>query len=108
MKIGLTYGEAQDATKKGQLVRREEWKEKSEVLFERPADEVPLSAIMGIKSLPQQVKELIVSGRTAEEGTAMVVKFTSYLCKLDADGTVVNQWYAPTTDRIAKDWYVVE
>lgn len=101
----LTFGQAIEAAKEGKLISRAGWNGKGMYVFQRPADEILISAVVKIKSLPEAVKETF-RNKTFDEG--VTVKFTAYLCMKAADGSIVNGWLASQTDMLANDWGIIE
>lgn len=113
--MNLTFGEAIDLAKDGELIQRKGWNGKGMFVFIRPADELTVDFIVNkVKSLPQAVKNYY-QGKLDEinklENDTIVstdykVKFTEYFCMKAADDNIVNGWLANQTDMLANDWQV--
>lgn len=112
----LNFGQAIEALKEGGLVCRKGWNGKGMFIFMRPSDSLNYDFIINkVKSLPNTLKNhyngIVQSGvneETKENLLQTDVKFTSYLCMLAADGTIVNGWLASQTDMLAEDWCILE
>lgn len=104
----LTFGQALERLKAGQLVARAGWNGKGMFIFMRPEDTIPTGLISKIKSLPEEVKKWIDKNMDDKENQGesglVPIKFTAYLCMKAADGTIVNGWLASQTDMLAEDW----
>jgi len=105
----LTFGDALQLLKEGKLVQREGWNGKGMFIFMRPFDNINISVIPNIKSLPENVKKYLVEQFAHNEtnyasGNPIEVHFTEYLCMKDANGNIVNGWLASQTDILATDW----
>lgn len=105
----MTFGEAIEQVKLGNLITREGWNGKKMFVFMRPFDNIDVSFINNIKSLPQAVKDYYIAefagGQTHfESGNPIQVHFCEYLCMKDALGNIINGWLASQTDILAKDW----
>lgn len=104
-----TFSQALESIKTGRLVTRREWDSKGIFIFMRPEDRLPIDFVSKeIKSLPIDVKnyyaqDLKCKSENPEED---VVKFPSYLCMKEADGTIVHGWIASQTDMLADDWMI--
>ena len=111
----LTFGQALERLKAGQLVARAGWNGKGMFIFMRPADELETGFLIDkVKSLPQSVKDFFakivnsgINEETQEHLSKNAVKFSAYLCMKAADGTIVNGWLASQTDMLAEDWQEV-
>lgn len=110
--FGLTFGQAIEALKKGELLSRSGWNGKGMFIFQRPEDEINIRVVVEqVKSLPQKVKDYFDKQddrENAGEFGLAKIKFTSYFCMKAADGTIVNGWLASQTDMAAEDWCIVE
>lgn len=109
----LTFGQAVDLINKGELVCREGWNGKKMFIFKRPHDNIDISVVPNIKSLPQKVKDYFINefagGKTHfDSGNPIQIHFGEYLCMKDAQGNIVNGWLASQTDILADDWQVFE
>lgn len=109
--MSISFGQALEAVKNGQMVAREGWNGKGMFIFQRPEDSIGIDVVINnIKSLPQSVKDYYASKDSrqhpSEQGLDKV-KFTAYLCMKAADGTIVNGWLASQTDMLADDWIVL-
>lgn len=109
----LNFGQAIEAVKKGELVAREGWNGKGMFIFQRPFDNIDISIIPNIKSLPNKVKDYFVKnyahGTTHyESGSPIQVHFKEYLCMVDPLGNVINGWLASQTDLLEEDWIILE
>lgn len=100
----MNFGKAIEALKQGKPVTRQGWNGKGMFIFQRPEDNIPISNILNIKSLPQSVKSYYLGKVPADDTTVLHVKFTAYLCMKAADDTIVNGWLASQTDILAEDW----
>lgn len=109
MKSKLTFGEAVEAVKQGELISREGWNGKGMFVFQRPSDELTVGFILDkVKSLPESLKKSFknkVETNDLTEDTK--VKFTAYLCMYAADGSIVNGWMASQTDMLSNDWCIL-
>ena len=105
MQTNLNFGQALDAVKQGKLISREGWNGKGMFVFQRPADEIQISAIPNIKSLPQSVKDFVANISASQTS---VIPFTAYLCMKAADQSIVNGWLASQTDMLANDWCILD
>lgn len=112
----LTFGEALEAVKKGELIAREGWNGKNMFVFQRPKDSLSAEMIINVvKSLPQKVKDYYIgqfahtpAEEKAGKGPAQLsVVFHAYLCMKSADGSIINGWTATTTDMLAIDWKIL-
>lgn len=100
---GLTFGQAIEFIKLGQLVTRAGWNGRGMFIFQRPADTLEVDFIIEkVKSLPQSLKDYY----NRDNHSNHPVVFTSYLCMKAADGTIVNGWLASQTDMLADDWQI--
>lgn len=113
----ITFGQAIEALKEGKRVTREGWNGKGMFIFMRPEDELSVDFIVNkVKSLPQSVKDYYIpqfawnipEDESGEGPKDVKVKFTSYLCMLTADGTIVNGWLASQTDMLSEDWIILD
>ena len=96
----MTFGEALEAIKKGELVCREGWNGKGMFIFQRPEDCLSTDMVVNkVKSLPDAVKKWVASKYGDSETDK--IKFTAY------DDTIVNGWLASQTDMLATDWMIV-
>lgn len=93
----MNFGDAIQIVKEGGMVARSGWNGEGMFVFQRPADTLSKDFIPNVKSLPEQVKEVLID----EEKD---IEFTSYLCLFSADKKVVNGWLASQTDMLAEDW----
>lgn len=108
----LNFGQAIDLLKQGKLVQRAGWNGKQMFIFMRPEDDLPITIISSIKSLPDNVKKYLVQVQYNNEilyssDNTIKIKFTPYLCMKAADGSIVNGWLASQTDMTAEDWVEV-
>lgn len=102
----MTFGEALEAIKKGELVCREGWNGKGMFIFQRPEDCLSTDMVVNkVKSLPDAVKKWVANKYGDSETDK--IKFTAYLCMKAADDTIVNGWLASQTDMLATDWMIV-
>ncbi len=111
MKKGLTYGQALEAVKQGQLISREGWNGKGMFVFQRPSDEINIDVVINnVKSLPQSVKDYFkakdAKEHPSEQGLSKI-KFLPYLCMKAADDSIVNGWLASQTDMLSSDWCIL-
>jgi len=97
----LNYGQAIEALKKGKRVSRQGWNGKGMFIFQRPGDLLPKDFISKVKSLPDSVKEFLVSQEKD-------IYFLPYLCMWAASGEVVNGWLASQTDMLSEDWCILD
>jgi hypothetical protein len=113
------FGQAIEAMKEGKRVARQGWNSKGMFIFQRPADELEIDIIIGVKSLPQSVKDFFNASRQAmvdeepnEERKNLIqsakVKFGAYFCMYAADGSIVNGWLASQTDMLSDDWCILD
>lgn len=107
----LTFGQAIEAVKNGQLAARSGWNGKGMFIFMRPSDELETGFIPKVKSLPQAVKDWIDKNLDDKinqgEAGLTKVKFTAYICMKAADNSIVNGWLASQTDILAEDWGII-
>ncbi|MDR6564939.1 MULTISPECIES: DUF2829 domain-containing protein [unclassified Arcicella] len=99
----LTFGEAIELAKKGELITRSGWNGKQVFLFIRPVAKVDIELV---KTLPDKVKTYYEQFKEAEK--PYILNFTPYMCMKAADNTIVNGWLASQTDIISEDWQVFE
>lgn len=108
----VPFGAALVAVQEGRCIARLGWNGKRMFVFQRPADDLPISFLPKVKSLPEKVKEYLLRGFAGEThrgtGEEITVHFGAYLCLLAADGSVVNGWLASQTDMLATDWIVLD
>lgn len=105
----LTFGEALDAVKQGKLIAREGWNGKGMFVFMRPADDLPITVLLGAKSLPKRLKDYYeLKHQPIIPESIPKISFTAYLCMKAADDTVVNGWLASQTDMLAEDWCIID
>lgn len=105
----MKFGEALEAVKKGKLIAREGWNGKGMFVFQRPADDLPLTVLLGAKSLPNKLKDYYeLKHQPFSDNNIPKIKFTAYLCMKSADDTVVNGWLASQSDMLAEDWTILE
>lgn len=103
---GLTFGEAIEAVKKGELACREGWNGKGMFIFQRPENCLSTDMVVNkVKSLPDAVKKWVADKYGDSETDK--IKFTAYLCMKAADDTIVNGWLASQTDMLATDWMIL-
>ena len=113
MKTQLTYGQALEAVKEGQLISREGWNGKGMFVFMRPADQLSVDTIVHkVKSVPDALKGHLARLTDPAlpnriDGDSMI-QFTAYLCMKAADGSIVNGWLASQTDMLSSDWCILE
>ena len=83
----MTFGEALEAIKKGELVCREGWNGKGMFIFQRPEDCLSTDMVVNkVKSLPDAVKKWVASKYGDSETDK--IKFTAYLCMKASDDTL--------------------
>jgi hypothetical protein len=109
----MNFGEALAEVKNGNLVAREGWNGKKMFIFMRPYDNIDITVIPNIKSLPEKVKKYMVEEFARGEthfvsGNPIQVHFGEYLCMKDPLGNIVNGWLASQTDMLAEDWIIFE
>ena len=109
----LTFGHAIEAAKKGKRIAREGWNGKKMFVFIRPHDNIDITVLPNIKSLPQEVKDYMVqdfaNGETHfASGNPIQVHFTPYFCLKDPQGNISNRWNASTPDILAEDWMIID
>lgn len=111
-KLNLNFGQAIEAAKQGKRIAREGWNGKGMFVFQRPHDNIDISMISNIKSLPQSVKDYFVSHFNNEthfeSGNPIQIHFQAYLCMKDPLGNIVNGWLASQTDILANDWCILD
>lgn len=101
----MNFGQALEEVKKGNLVTREGWNGKGMFIFQRPEDTLPITILLGAKSLPKSVKDYYeLKNQPIVENNLPKIKFTAYLCMKAADDTIVNGWLASQTDMLSEDW----
>jgi len=104
----LTFGEAVDAAKQGNVIVREGWNGKGMFVFMRPGDELPVNTLLSVKSLPKKVKDYYeLKHMPITHGKNPWIKFTPYLCMKTADDNIVNGWLPSQTDILTEDWSVI-
>jgi len=109
MKSNLKFGEALEAVKRGQLIAREDWNGKGMFVFQRPADELNIETLLGLKSLPKGVKDYYEKKhQPIITKYDVITTFTAYLCMKAADDSIVNGWLASQTDMLADDWCILD
>jgi hypothetical protein len=105
----MNFGEAIEAVKNGKLVTRSGWNGKGMFIFQRPADDLPITIVLGAKSLPKRVKDYYErKHQPIVPENIPQITFTAYLCMKAANDTVVNGWLASQTDMLAEDWHEFE
>lgn len=107
----MNFGEAVEAAKNGELIYREGWNGKNMFVFIRPYDNIDISIISNIKSLPQKVKDYFIKEFAKGEthfvsGNPIQVHFGEYFCMKDPLGNIVNGWLASQTDMLSNDWLI--
>lgn len=104
----MTYGEALTHVKNGDLIARKGWNGKKMFVFMRPADRLPITVLLGAKSIPKGVKSYYERlFQPIIPSNIPSVEVTAYLCMKAADHSIVNGWLASQTDMLAEDWYVL-
>lgn len=96
----LTFGQAVEFAKEGNLIARQGWNGKGMFVFQRPGDVLSPDFLPNVKSLPDKVKKYMI-------GEDRAITFLPYLCMWSAAGEVVNGWLASQTDVLAQDWFVL-
>jgi hypothetical protein len=109
---GVDYGQALAAVNKGRCVARLGWNAAGIFVFMRPADDLPVSMLPKVKSLPESVKRYLLARFKGDThyatGEEITVPFCAYLCMLAADGSVINGWQASQVDTLATDWIILD
>lgn len=109
MRENLTFGQAIEAVKEGNLIARKGWNGKDMFVFQRPEDHLEVEMIVHkVKSLPQSIKDYYAQQNEKGLDGSAKIKFTSYLCMKAADGSIVNGWLASQTDMLSNDWCVID
>lgn len=110
--LGLTFGMALEAVKKGLLIARQGWNGKGMFVFMRPEDELPVPMVVNqVKLLPKSLKDWVYNHSNPSVPLLEqkdTIKFTAYLCMKAADGSIVNGWLASQTDMLSDDWCILE
>ena len=101
----MNFGQAIEAAKNGELIKRQGWNGKGMFVFLRPGDSIQHGIIPQIKSLPQKVKDWFDE---QEQLDGVDIRFTAYLCMKASDDSIVNGWLASQTDMLAEDWSILE
>lgn len=108
----VPYAEALGAIMAGRCAARLGWHTVGLFAFMRPADELPVSFIPKVKSLPESVKRYLVNqlrGATHHPtGEEITIPFRQYLCLLAPDLSVVNGWDPSDEDKAASDWIILD
>lgn len=105
----MTYGAALLLLKQGRLVARMGWNGKNMFIFMRPYDRLPLSVLLGAKSIPKGVKDYFERHfQLIFHDNKPTVEVTAYLCLKAADDSIVNGWLPSQTDMLADDWVEVQ
>lgn len=108
---GINYGQALAAVQEGRCVARLGYASGT-FIFMRPADDLPISFLPKVKSLPESVKRYLQNrcyGNTHyPTGEEITVTFGAYLCMLTSDGDILNGWVASQADVLATDWVVLD
>ncbi len=105
----LSFGDALEAIKNGKLMTRKGWNGKGMFIFQRTQDYLPISFLLGERSIPDSVKAYF--NRKYQPQTFHYdpkVSFTGYLCMKAADDSIVNGWLASQTDMLSNDWMEVD
>jgi hypothetical protein len=97
----LSYPRALDAAKDGRMIARASWENTGDFVFARPHDDLPVDFIPKVKSLPEEVKEVLAKRETE------TIPFSSYLCRYTSKAGVQNGWNPGYDDMTAKDWVVI-
>jgi hypothetical protein len=109
---GVDYGHALAAVKNGECIARVGWNGKGMCVFMRPADDLPVSFLPKVKSLPESIKQRLQARFNGDthytSGEEITVSFNAYLCMLAADGSIVNGWLPSQTDMLATDWLILD
>lgn len=109
----MNFGQAIEALKEGKMLVRKGWNGKNMFIFMRPYDNIDISKLSNIKSLPENVKKWFVDewaqgNTTYESGNPIQIHFNEYLCMVDPLGNIVNGWLASQTDMLSDDWEIKE
>lgn len=104
----MTFGDAIEHARLGQLIQRSGWNGKGMFVFIRPGWEPKVEEMLreNLTSLPTAVKQWFANNKFLM--ATDTVQFTPYFCMKAADGSIVNGWLASQTDMLATDWSVLE
>lgn len=105
----MKFGAAVEYAQQGYAIRRSGWNGKGMFVFMRPADELPITVLLGAKSLPKCVKDFYErKHQPITSDNIPKILCTAYLCMKAADDTIVNGWLASQTDMLASDWELAD
>lgn len=96
----LTFGQAIEALKNGQLVSREGWNGKGMFAFMQVPSEIPAYIIPNMTSLPPAVKDVL-----SKRGEPL--KYSSQFALVKPDSSI-NGWAPSVADTLADDWFILE
>jgi hypothetical protein len=106
----VDYAQALAAVTKGLCVARLSWMTAGNYLFMSPADDLPISYLANVKSLPESVKRYLRMRAKNETysptGEEITVSFNAYLCLVVADLSIINGWVPAQLDMFATDWTI--
>lgn len=97
----LSFGEATAAMEEGKIVARQGWNGNGMWLFMQIANVVPKDFIPNFKSLPDAVKQKLITLDTD-------VVFNKSITIMTAQKSLQPGWHPSQPDIFATDWYIVE
>jgi hypothetical protein len=97
--MNMSFGNAIDALKLGQLISRNGWNEKGLCVMKQIPAEISLDIIPNMQSLQQSLKDKLV----ADNNT---IKYRNQMIIVNQDGTA-NSWTPSAEDVFADDWKVI-
>ncbi len=97
----LNFGQAIQALKAGQVVRRDGWDSLSFVVFKQVPAHITGEIIPKMQSLPEAAKKFVMEH-------AAFVDYTDQCLIYNKDTGEANSWTPTISDVFAEDWMVVE
>jgi len=101
MENNLNFGQAIEALKQGKKVAREGWNGKKMYLFMQIGNTVSKDFIPNFKSLPESVKEHLV---TLDKDVVFNVSITMFTAAQEMQPG----WLASQSDILSEDWVILE
>ena len=104
MNNNVDFGIANIAIKQGHVVYRDNW-ETGTYLFLKEENQVSLSIVPTMKSLPLAVKGLLIQ-KLKDDSTYDVINFNAQYAILRPDNSIYS-WTPRNEDILAEDWKVL-
>lgn len=99
--LEVTYGEAIEHLRKGGMVARRGWIGNARFVCRQVPSEVPSIIIPKMSSLPESVKEELLT-RVGFES----IQYRNQMIMVNADNTI-DSWVASSSDTFATDWVLI-